>query len=160
MKVFQNSDAISVSVKINGIKVNEFNTRVNEELISPSAVVGCFNHIPNCCDPMTEELVGKMQRVLALSTVKDLLHQKGKIEKVLKDAQVLAATVVIENELEKLKELLPLVERTQDPSTDEIEEAFAERYKPYKTYTDLLSTIFASTFINCGTLKFTARKGH
>ena len=57
MKVFQNSDAISVSVKINGIKVNEFNTRVNESIISPSAVVGCFNHIPSCCDPMTEELV-------------------------------------------------------------------------------------------------------
>lgn len=161
MKVFQNSDAISVSVKINGVKVNEFNTRVNQDIISPNAVVGCFNHIPNCCDPMTEELVGKMQRVLALSTVKDLLHQgNGKIEKVLKDAQALAATVVIENELEKLKELLPLVERTQDPSTDEIEEAFAERYKPYKTYTDLLSTIFASTFIDCGTLKFSARKGH
>lgn len=159
MKVFQNSDAISVSVKINGIKVNEFNTKVNEELICPSAVVGCFNHIPSCCDPMTEELVGNMKKVLALATVKELLHQ-GRIEEVLKDAQALAATVVIENELDKLKELLPLVERTQDPSTDEIEEAFAERYKPYKTYTDLLSTIFASTFIDCGTLKFSARKGH
>lgn len=159
MKVFQNSDAISVSVKINGIKVNEFNTRVNEELISPSAVVGCFNHIPSCCDPMTEELVGNMKKVLALATVKELLRQ-GRIEEILIDAQALAATVVIENELEKLKELLPLVERTQDPSTDEIEEAFAERYKPYKTYTDLLSTIFASTFIDCGTLKFSARKVH
>lgn len=159
MKVFQNSDAISVNVKINGIKVNEYNTRVNEELISPSAVVGCFNHIPNCCDPMTEKLVDDMKKVLALATVKELLHQ-GRIEEVLKDAQALAATVEIENELEKLKELLPLVERTQDPSTDEIEKAFAERYKPYKTYTDLLSTIFASNFIDCGVLKFSARKGH
>ena len=159
MKVFQNSDAISVNVKINGIKVNEFNTRVNEEFISPSAVVGCFNHIPSCCDSMTEELVGNMKKVLALATVKELLHQ-GRIEEVLKDAQALAATVEIENELEKLKELLPLVERTQDPSTDEIEKAFAERYKPYKTYTDLLSTIFASNFIDCGVLKFSARKGH
>ena len=159
MKVFQNSDAISVSVKINGIKVNEFNTRVNESIISPSAVVGCFNHIPSCCDPMTEELVGNMKKVLALATVKELLRQ-GRIEEILIDAQALAATVEIENELEKLKELLPLVERTQDPSTDEIEKAFAERYKPYKTYTDLLSTIFASNFIDCGVLKFSARKGH
>ena len=69
MKVFQNSDAISVSVKINGIKVNEFNTRVNEELISPSAVVGCFNHIPSCCDPMTEELVGNMQKEIGRAHV-------------------------------------------------------------------------------------------
>ena len=159
MKVFQNSDAISVSVKINGIKVNEFNTRVNESIISPSAVVGCFNHIPNCCDSMTEKLVGDMKKVLALATVKELLRQ-GRIEEILIDAQALAATVEIENELEKLKELLPLVERTQDPSTDEIEKAFAERYKPYKTYTYLLSTIFASNFIECGVLKFSARKGH
>ena len=84
MKVFQNSDAISVNVKINGIKVNEYNTRVNEELISPSAVVGCFNHIPNCCDPMTEKLVDDMKKVLALATVKELLHQ-GRIEEVLKE---------------------------------------------------------------------------
>ena len=161
MKVFQNSDAISVSVKINGIKVNEFNTRVNESIISPSAVVGCFNHIPSCCDPMTEELVGNIQKVLALATVKDLLHKgQGKIEDILKDAQALAATVEIENELEKLKDLLPMVERTKDPSTDEIEEALAEKYKPCKTYTDLLTNIFASNFVEFGVLKFTARKGH
>ena len=159
MKVFNHSDAISVSVTINDIQVNEFNTKVNEAIISPSAVIGCFNHIPSCCDPMTEELVGNMKKVLALATVKELLHQ-GRMEDILNDAQELAVTVEIENELEKLKDLLPMVERTKDPSTDEIEEAFAERYKPYKTYTDLLSTIFASTFIDCGTLKFTARKGH
>ena len=158
MKVFQNSDAISVSVKINGIKVNEFNTRVNESIISPSAVVGCFNHIPSCCDPMTKELVGNMKKVLALATVKALLH-KG-IEDILKDAQALAATVEIENELEKLKDLLPMIERTKDPSTDEIEEALAEKYKPCKTYTDLLTNIFASNFVEFGVLKFSARKGH
>ena len=159
MKVFQNSDAISVSVKINGIKVNEFNTRVNEELISPSAVVGCFNHIPSCCDPMTEELVGNMKKVLALATIKELLRQ-GRIEEILIDAQALAATVEIENELEKLKDLLPMIERTKDPSTDEIEEALAEKYKPCKTYTDLLTNIFASNFVEYGVLKFSARKGH
>ena len=97
MKVFQNSDAISVSVKINGIKVNEFNTRVNESIISPSAVVGCFNHIPSCCDSMTEELVDNMKKVLALATVKELLRQ-GRIEEILIDAQALAATVEIEND--------------------------------------------------------------
>ena len=159
MKVFQNSDAISVSVKINGIKVNEFNTRVNESIIRPSAVVGCFNDIPSCCDPMTEELVGNMKKVLALATVKELLHQ-GRMEDILNDAQELAVTVEIENELEKLKDLLPMVERTKDPSTDEIEEALAEKYKPCKTYTDLLTNIFASNFVEFGVLKFTARKGH
>ena len=159
MKVFQNSDAISVSVKINGIKVNEFNTRVNQDIISPNAVVGCFNHIPNCCDPMTEKLVGDMKKVLALATVKELLRQ-GRIEKILIDAQALAATVEIENELEKLKDLLPMVERTKDPSTDEIEEAWVEKYKPCKTYTDLLTNIFASNFVEFGVLKFSARKGH
>ena len=159
MKVFNHSDAISVSVKINGIKVNEFNTRVNESIISPSAVVGCFNHIPSCCDSMTEELVDNMKKVLALATVKELLHQ-GRIEEVLKDAQALAATVEIENELEKLKDLLPIIERTKDPSTDEIEEALAEKYKPCKTYTDLLTNIFASNFVEFGVLKFSARKGH
>ena len=159
MKVFQNSDAISVSVKINGIKVNEYNTRVNEEHISPSAVVGCFNHIPSCCAPMTEEQVGNMKKVLALATVKDLLR-KEKIEEILIDAQALAATVEIENELEKLKDLLPMIERTKDPSTDEIEKALAEKYKPCRTYTDLLSNIFASNFVEYGVLKFSARKGH
>ena len=159
MKVFQNSDAISVSVKINGIKVNEFNTRVNESIISPSAVVGCFNHIPSCCDPMTEELVGNMQKVLALATVKDVLRQ-GRIEEILIDAQALAATVEIENELEKLKDLLPMVERTKDPSTDKIEEDLAEKYKPCTSYLDLLSNIFASNFVEYGVLKFSARKGH
>ena len=79
MKVFQNSDAISVIVTINDIQVNEFNTKVNESIISPSAVIGCFNHIPSCCDPMTEELVGNMKKVLALATVKELLHQ-GRME--------------------------------------------------------------------------------
>ena len=65
-----------------------------------------------------------------------------------------------ENELEKLKDLLPMVERTKDPSTDEIEEALAEKYKPCKTYTDLLTNIFASNFVEYGVLKFSARKGH
>lgn len=159
MKVFQNSDAISVSVKINGIKVNEFNTRVNEELISPSAVVGCFNHIPSCCDPMTEELVGNMKKVLALATVKELLRQ-GRIEEILIDAQALAATVEIENELEKLKDLLPMVERAKDPSTDKIEEDLAEKYKPCTSYLDLLTNIFGSCFVEFGVLKFSAKKGH
>ena len=45
-------------------------------------------------------------------------------------------------------------------STDEIEEALAEKYKPCKTYTDLLSNIFASNFVEYGVLKFSARKGH
>ena len=157
MKVFQNSDAISVSVKINGIKVNEFNTRVNEELISPSAVVGCFNHIPSCCDPMTEELVGNMKKVLAISTVKVLLHQ-GKIERILLDAE--SANEEIAPEIEKLKELLPFVERTQDPITDEIEKAYLDRYKPYKTYTEVLSSIYASNFVDLEIMKFEARKGH
>ena len=159
MKVFNHSDAISVSVTINDIQVNEFNTKVNEAIISPSAVIGCFNHIPSCCDPMTEELVGNMKKVLALATVKELLHQ-GRMEDILNDAQELAVTVEIENELEKLKDLLPMVERTKDPSTDEIEEALAEKYKPCKTYTDLLSNIFASNFVEFGVLKFAARKGH
>ena len=159
MKVFQNSDAISVSVKINGIKVNEFNTRVNESIISPSAVVGCFNHIPSCCDSMTEELVDNMKKVLALATVKELLRQ-GRIEEILIDAQALAATVEIENELEKLKDLLPMVERTKDPSTDKIEEDLAEKYKPCTSYLDLLSNIFASNFVEFGVLEFSARKGH
>lgn len=159
MKVFNHSDAISVSVTINDIQVNEFNTKVNEAIISPSAVIGCFNHIPSCCDPMTEELVGNMKKVLALATVKELLHQ-GRMEDILNDAQELAVTVEIENELEKLKDLLPMVERTKDPSTDEIEEALAEKYKPCKTYTDLLTNIFASNFVEFGVLKFTARKGH
>ena len=108
---------------------------------------------------MTEELVGNMKKVLALATVKELLHQ-GRIEDILKDAQALAATVEIENELEKLKDLLPIIERTKDPSTDEIEEALAEKYKPCKTYTDLLTNIFASNFVEYGVLKFSARKGH
>ena len=159
MKVFNHSDAISVSVTINDIQVNEFNTKVNEAIISPSAVIGCFNHIPSCCDPMTEELVGNMKKVLALATVKELLHQ-GRMEDILNDAQELAVTVEIENELEKLKDLLPMVERTKDPSTDEIEEALAEKYKPCKTYTDLLSNIFASNFVEFGVLKFAAKKGH
>lgn len=159
MKVFNHSDAISVSVTINDIQVNEFNTKVNESIISPSAVIGCFNHIPSCCDPMTEELVGNMKKVLALATVKELLHQ-GRMEDILNDAQELAVTVEIENELEKLKDLLPMVERTKDPSTDEIEEALAEKYKPCKTYTDLLTNIFASNFVEFGVLKFAARKGH
>ena len=159
MKVFNHSDAISVSVTINDIQVNEFNTKVNEAIISPSAVICCFNHIPSCCDPMTEELVGNMKKVLALATVKELLHQ-GRMEDILNDAQELAVTVEIENELEKLKDLLPMVERTKDPSTDEIEEALAEKYKPCKTYTDLLTNIFASNFVEFGVLKFTARKGH
>ena len=159
MKVFNHSDAISVSVTINDIQVNEFNTKVNEAIISPSAVIGCFNHIPSCCDPTTEELVGNMKKVLALATVKELLHQ-GRMEDILNDAQELAVTVEIENELEKLKDLLPMVERTKDPSTDEIEEALAEKYKPCKTYTDLLTNIFASNFVEFGVLKFTARKGH
>lgn len=159
MKVFNHSDAISVSVTINDIQVNEFNTKVNEAIISPSAVIGCFNHIPSCCDPMTEELVGNMKKVLALATVKELLHQ-GRMEDILNDAQELAVTVEIENELEKLKDLLPMVERTKDPSTDEIEEALAEKYKPCKTYTDLLTNIFASNFVEFGVLKFAARKGH
>ena len=159
MKVFNHSDAISVSVTINDIQVNEFNTKVNEAIISPSAVIGCFNHIPSCCDPMTEELVGNMKKVLALATVKELLHQ-GRMEDILNDAQELAVTVEIENELEKLRDLLPMVERTKDPSTDEIEEALAEKYKPCKTYTDLLTNIFASNFVEFGVLKFAARKGH
>ena len=159
MKVFNHSDDISVRVTINDIQVNEFNTKVNEAIISPSAVIGCFNHIPSCCDPMTEELVGNMKKVLALATVKELLHQ-GRMEDILNDAQELAVTVEIENELEKLKDLLPMVERTKDPSTDEIEEALAEKYKPCKTYTDLLTNIFASNFVEFGVLKFTARKGH
>ena len=159
MKVFQNSDAISVSVKINGIKVNEFNTRVNESIISPSAVVGCFNHIPSCCDPMTEELVGNMKKVLALATIKELLRQ-GRIEEILIDAQALAATVEIENELEKLKDLLPMVERAKDPSTDKIEEDLAEKYKPCTSYLDLLTNIFGSCFVEFGVLKFSAKKGH
>ena len=159
MKVFNHSDAISVSVTINDIQVNEFNTKVNEAIISPSAVIGCFNHIPSCCDPATEELVGNMKKVLALATVKELLHQ-GRMEDILNDAQELAVTVEIENELEKLKDLLPMVERTKDPSTDEIEEALAEKYKPCKTYTDLLTNIFASNFVEFGVLKFAARKGH
>ena len=159
MKVFNHSDAISVSVTINDIQVNEFNTKVNEAIISPSAVIGCFNHIPSCCDPMTEELVGNMKKVLALASVKELLR-KGRMEDILNDAQELAVTVEIENELEKLKDLLPMVERTKDPSTDEIEEALAEKYKPCKTYTDLLSNIFASNFVEFGVLKFAAKKGH
>ena len=122
-------------------------------------MIGCFNHIPSCCDPMTEELVGNMKKVLALATVKELLHQ-GRMEDILNDAQELAVTVEIENELEKLKDLLPMVERTKDPSTDEIEEALAEKYKPCKTYTDLLTNIFASNFVEFGVLKFAARKGH
>ena len=157
MKVFQNSDAISVSVKINGVKVNEFNTRVNQDIISPNAVVGCFNHIPNCCDTMTEELVGNMKKVLAISTVKELLHQ-GKIEKILLDAE--SANEETAPELEKLKELLPFVERTQDPITDEIEKAYLDRYKPYKTYTEVLSSIYASNFVVLEIMKFEARKGH
>lgn len=108
---------------------------------------------------MTEKLVGDMKKVLALATVKELLRQ-GRIEKILIDAQALAATVEIENELEKLKDLLPMVERTKDPSTDEIEEAWVEKYKPCKTYTDLLTNIFASNFVEFGVLKFSARKGH
>ena len=115
--------------------------------------------IPSCCDPMTEELVGNIQKVLALAIVKELLRQ-GRMEDILNDAQELAVTVEIENELEKLKDLLPMVERTKDPSTDEIEEALAEKYKPCKTYTDLLSNIFASNFVEFGVLKFAAKKGH
>ena len=42
----------------------------------------------------------------------------------------------------------------------EIEEALAEKYKPCKTYTDLLTNIFASNFVEYGVLKFSARKGH
>ena len=53
-----------------------------------------------------------------------------------------------------------MIERTKDPSTDEIEEALAEKYKPCRTYTDLLTNIFASNFVEYGVLKFSARKGH
>ena len=157
MNVFRNNNNISVSIKINGIKVNEFNTRVNECMVSPNAVIGCFNNIPDCCDTMTEELVGNMKKVLAISTVKELLHQ-GKIEKILLDAESAYEETALE--LEKLKELLPFVERTQDPITDEIEKAYLDRYKPYKTYTEVLSSIYASNFVDLGIMKFEARKGH
>jgi hypothetical protein len=53
-----------------------------------------------------------------------------------------------------------MIERTKDPSTDEIEETLAEKYKPCKTYTDLLTNIFASNFVEFGVLKFAAKKGH
>ena len=61
---------------------------------------------------------------------------------------------------EKLKDLLPMVERTKDPSTDKIEEDLAEKYKPCTSYLDLLTNIFASNFVQFGVLKFSARKGH
>ena len=59
--------------------------------------------------------------VFILLSIKCMFFDE-KSKQVLKDAQALAATVEIENELEKLKDLLPMVERTWDPSTDEIEE--------------------------------------
>ena len=157
MEAFKNSDRIIVSVKVNNRKVTEFQTRLNEALVNPSAVIGCFNNIPSCREPMVEDLVQRMQKVLGMSTIKELLFN-GNIEKILDDAQALAEGVIIENEIAKMRELLPLVKRIHDPGENVISKAFADRYKPFKTYSELLGTIFTSNFIDLGIMKFSAKK--
>lgn len=157
MEAFKNSDRIIVSVKVNNRKVTEFQTRLNEALVNPSAVIGCFNNIPSCREPMVEDLVNRMQKVLGMQTMKELLYNRN-IEEILDDAQALADGVLIENGIAKMRELLPLVERIHDPSENVISKAFADRYKPYKTYYQLLSTIFTSNFIDLGIMKFSAKR--
>lgn len=157
MEAFKNSDRIIVSVKVNNRKVTEFQTRLNDALVNPSTVIGCFNNIPSCCEPMVEDLVERMKKVLGMQTMKELLYNRN-IEEILDDAQALAEGVIIENEIAKMRELLPLVERIYDPSTDVISKAFVNRYKPFKTYSELLGTIFTSNFIDLGVMKFSAKK--
>ena len=157
MEAFKNSDRIIVSVKVNNRKVTEFQTRLNEALVNPSAVIGCFNNIPSCREPMVEDLVNRMQKVLGMQTMKELLYNRN-IEEILDDAQALADGVLIENEIAKMRELLPLVERIHDPSENVISKAFADRYKPYKTYDQLLGTIFTNTFFDLGIMNFSAKR--
>jgi len=65
VKSFSNNDGIIVSIKINNRKVNEFKTRINDAVICPSAVVGCFNNVPRCQEPMIVEIVERIKKVLA-----------------------------------------------------------------------------------------------
>ena len=106
---------------------------------------------------MVEDLVDRMKKVLGMQTMKELLYNRT-IEEILDDAQALAEGVIIENEISKMRELLPLVERIYNPSTDVISKAFVDRYKPFKTYSELLCTIFTSNFIDLGVMKFSAKK--
>jgi hypothetical protein len=95
---------------------------------------------------------------LSFKIAHELLWQKGKMKQILSDAFEIAPTVETEEEIISMQfQLLPLIERIYNPSTNALSKTDLQHFKPYKTMDDVLSVLFGASFLDNGIMTFDAR---
>ena len=79
------------------------------------------------------------------------------MKQILSDAFEIAPTVETEEEIISMQfQLLPLIERIYNPSTNALSKTDLKHFKPYKTMSDVLSVVFAESLFRTGILYFDA----
>ena len=80
------------------------------------------------------------------------------MKQILSDAFEIAPTVETEEEIISMQfQLLPLIERIYNPSTNALSKTDLQHFKPYKTMDDVLSVLFGASFLDNGIMTFDAR---
>ena len=149
MKSLKNAkgNKVVVDIKINGRKYDQYKVHTDDFRIKPIAVATCINNPNSCSDKLTRDLVTHLTKNLSFKIAHELLWQKGKMKQILSDAFEIISMQF---------QLLPLIERIYNPSTNALSKTDLKHFKPYKTMSDVLSVVFAESLFRTGILYFDA----
>lgn len=148
---------VVIDIKINGRKYDQYKVHTDDFRIKPIAVATCINNPNSCADKFTRDLVTHLTKNLSFKIANELLWQKGKMKQILSDAFEIAPTVETEEEIISMQfQLLPLIERIYNPSTNALSKTDLKHFKPYKTMSDVLSVVFAESMFQTGILSYDA----